>query len=99
MKRKRFMWAIALGCFVLALIGFWVLLTPDNPLTNVFRAPMSDVHQRVITGPYPVREDFQELSSYGVGVVVSLLDPKIPYERVLLDEERRNADHFGMRFL
>src|ERR1051325_1096869 len=94
-KRKR-MWLIAIAAFFLSLGAFWILLTPDNPLTNLFRAQMSDVHQRVVTGPYPVREDFEHLSANGVTVDVSLLDPKIPYERVLLDQERRTAAKYGI---
>jgi hypothetical protein len=97
-KRQR-MWLIAIAAFFLSLGAFWILLTPDNPLTNIFRAQMSDVHERVVTGPYPVREDFEELSANGVSVDVSLLDPKIPYERVLLDQERRNAQRYGIEMI
>lgn len=97
-KRKR-MWLIAMGAFFLSLAAFWILLTPDNPLTTIFRAQMSDMHQRIVTGPYPVREDFKELRDNGVSVDITLLDPKIPYERVLLDQERRNAERYGIRMI
>jgi hypothetical protein len=97
-KRQR-MWLVAIGAFFLSLMAFWILLTPDNPLTALFRAEMSDVHQKVITGPYPVKEDLEELSKHGVRYDVSLLDPKIPYERVLLDQERRNAEKYGIRVI
>jgi hypothetical protein len=97
-RRQQWIWGIAISSFVFALIGFWILLTPANPVTDIFRAPVSDMGKPVITGPYPVREDFEELSQHGVGVDVSLLDPKIPYERVLLDQERMNARRYGMRF-
>jgi hypothetical protein len=97
-KRQK-TWLVAIGAFFLSLAAFWILLTPDNPLTNLFRAEMSDVHQRVVTGPYPVREDFEHLSANGVTVDVSLLDPKIPYERVLLDQERRTAQKYGIEVI
>jgi hypothetical protein len=64
----------------------------------MFRAPISDTNQRVVTGPYPIRSDFRLLQNDGVTAVVSLLDPKIPYERVLLDQESANARKFGMKF-
>src|SRR2546421_176938 len=63
-KRQK-MWLIAIVAFFFSLVAFWILLTPDNPLTNQFRAQMSDMRERVVTGPYPVREDFQELSAHG----------------------------------
>ena len=102
-KRKRSkrqkMWITAIGAFFLSLAAFWILLTPDNPVTTLFRSPMSDVHERVVTGPYPVQDDFEHLSANGITVDVSLLDPKIPYERVLLDQERRNGQRYGIQVI
>jgi tetratricopeptide (TPR) repeat protein len=96
-RRKSYLWAGALSCFVLALLGFWILLTPNNPITRLFEVSISDNDGPVITGPYPVTADFRLLHEHGVTTVVSLLDPRIPYENVLLQKERKHAAKFGMR--
>jgi hypothetical protein len=96
-RRKSYLWVGALTCFALALIGFWVLLTPNNPITRLFEVSIADNDGPVITGPYPVTADFRLLHEHGVTTVVSLLDPRIPYENVLLQKERRHAAKFGMK--
>jgi tetratricopeptide (TPR) repeat protein len=98
-RRKSYLWVGALTCFVLAIVGFWVLLTPNNPITRLFEVSISDSNGPVITGPYPVTADFRLLHEHGVTTVVSLLDPRIPYENVLLQKERRHAAKFGMKLV
>src|SRR4051812_31270084 len=77
------------------LLGTWLLLEPSNPVTSVFRAKMS-AESAVITGPYPTDDDFRELDKRGVTAIVTLLDPTIPYERILLDKEAENAHRHGI---
>jgi hypothetical protein len=77
-------------------VAVWLLLQPGNPVTSVFRAKMSSDALNVITGPYPTREDFRELDKRGVTAIVTLLDPSIPYERLLLDKEAENAHRHGI---
>lgn len=92
--------AVVLAVLVLAIMGagFWVLITPRNSLTNLFRGQISDIDSRVTVGPYPLEEDFKRLRRAEVTTVVSLLDPRLPYERVLLDREQELARKYGMRF-
>jgi tetratricopeptide (TPR) repeat protein len=97
-RRKSYLWVGALACFLFAATGFGIVLTPSNPLTRVFRASISDKNSRIVTGPFPLTSDFRMLRDHGVRTVVSLLDPNIPYERVLLDQEKKNAAKFGMKF-
>src|SRR5947209_9751157 len=98
-RRKSYLWVGALSCFLFAATGFGVILTPSNPLTKAFRVSITDnSRSNVITGPYPTISDFRLLRDHGVRTVVSLLDPSIPYERVLLQQEKRNARKFGMSF-
>ena len=99
MKRTNlFLWV---GIAVWSCLTFfiaWVLVTPDNPLTKLYRAPIEQLNDRVFTGPYPVGDQFSQLHAQGVTADVSLLDPKIPYERVLLHRERKNAERAGLQF-
>lgn len=80
-------------------LAWWILITPSNPLTRLFRGAPSAANARVTIGPYPLPEDFTRLAREGVTTVVSLLDPRLPYERVLLDREREAAARLGMTVL
>ena len=52
---------------------------------------------RFIFGPYPLEEDFRVLKRNGVTSVISLLDPDLPYEAVLLAQERELASRYSMQ--
>lgn len=94
-------WKIGVGLLFIGLflLGVWVLLNPQNPFTGLFRSEISDTGGRVIRGPYPTKEDFQKLRTAEVTTIVSLLDPRLPYEAVLLDRERELAQKYGIKFL
>lgn len=77
----------------------WILVTPDNPFSRLFRSEISDVDAPVIVGPYPSPEDIRLLSRHQVTTIVSLLDAHLPYERVLLDRERQAAARYNIRVL
>ena len=89
----------SLGFILISILGFWVLITPDNPFTRSFQAKISDTDASVIVGPYPGEEDFQILKSHNVTTIVSLLDPRLPHERVLLDRERLLGEKYGISVL
>lgn len=95
-NRKVF---ILLGLVVVigAAAAWWVLITPDNPLTSLFRRQISDVDARIVIGPYPAERDFRLLKQNNVGLVVSLLDPAIPYEATLLEREKALAAQYQIR--
>ncbi len=82
---------IALGCYL--------LLVPDNPMMRLFRGEISDIDANVIIGPYPTEKDFLRLKSAKVGTIISLLDPALPYERILLDQEKQLAKKYTMKFM
>jgi tetratricopeptide (TPR) repeat protein len=80
-------------------VAWWALVTPDNLVTRFFRREITNVDARVVIGPYPGESDFRLLKQNGVGLVVSLLDPAIPYEATLLEREKAEAHAFGIRLL
>lgn len=93
MKIKLLFWAILIGA-----LGYFVLITPDNPLMRVMRGEISDLDSNVIIGPYPVQSDFEKLKNNGVLKIISLLDPSVPYEKSLLDQEQAIAKDLKMEF-
>jgi tetratricopeptide (TPR) repeat protein len=85
---------------VLAVAGvavcFWILVSPGNPLTRLFRRPIETSGASIVIGPYPLEEDFPSLEAGGVKTIVTLLNPELPYEGVLLERERRLAERYGI---
>jgi len=92
---------LALGALgVAGAVGGWlILINPANPLTLLFRAQLTETDSKVVMGPYPLEEDFSVLMRNGVTTVVSLLDPRIPYEAVLLERERELAGRYSLKLL
>lgn len=91
-----------LSLFVLALLplcAYFVLITPGNPFTSLFRAKISDTDAKVIVGPYPLEQDFKLLAQNGVTTDISLLNPALPYEKTLLEREQELAQKYGLKLL
>ncbi len=89
---------VLIGILAMGGLGFWILITPSNLLIRSFRTAFSSPEARVITGPYPTEEDLATLKLHGVTTVVSLLDPQLPYEGVLLAREQDTVKARGMAF-
>jgi len=91
--------ALVIFCF-LAILGFLVIVTPQNALVQFFRTTITDTADaRVITGPYPLEKDFRILQAAGVRRVISLLNPELYYEQVLLEKEQKLAKEYGMELV
>jgi tetratricopeptide (TPR) repeat protein len=94
MKIKLLIWAV-----IACLLGYFVLITPDNPIMRALRGEISDVDSNIIIGPYPVQSDFEKLRENGVTKIISLLDPAVPYEKSLLDQELIVAKQLQMELV
>ena len=79
--------------------AYWMLITPSNPLTRLFQREISDIDARIVIGPYPSEHDLDLLKSHGVTLIVSLLNPAIPYEASLLETEQVLARQKGLQLL
>jgi tetratricopeptide (TPR) repeat protein len=87
-------------CALLGAFGIWVLLHPASIWVQPWRAERTaSVADDVLLGPYPVEADFIALKQRGVTTIVSLLEPNVPYEKVLLAQERERAVRYGMTVL
>lgn len=94
-RTRWFRLLIVLGLAVGA-TGLWVLLHPGSFWLQPWRAQQQEVSSRFIFGPYPLADDFPALQKKGVRTIISLLDPSLPYEKVLLDQETALAAQHGM---
>ncbi|MEW5984963.1 MAG: tetratricopeptide repeat protein [Acidobacteriota bacterium] len=93
---RKSLFLMLLAVVITGASAWWVLVTPDNPLTNLFRREISDVNARIIIGPYPADRDFRLLKAHDVGLIVTLLDPRLPYEATLLQREKALAERHGI---
>lgn len=76
--------------------GVWVLLHPASFVVQPWRAQQSVTSARFVFGPYPVQADMERLKDEGVTTIISLLNPQVPYEAVLLKEEQERAAKLGI---
>lgn len=81
------------------IFGYKILTTPDNPLIKMLRPPISSVDAKVIMGPYPLEKDLRLLQSHNVKTLISLLNPQLPYEKQLLEQEQVLAKKYGFTLL
>ncbi len=94
----RKLWRLVIIAVPVVLGGFTLLITPGNPLLRLFRRPLATFPgNHVIVGSYPNEEDFHTLKGHDVQLIVSLLDPLLPYERVLLAREEEMASKYHIR--
>lgn len=98
LTRKTILLSI-LGMVIFGILGFTVLITPDNPLTKFFSAEIAISDAKVVIGPYPNERDFRILEKNKITTIISLLDPRLPYELVLLKREREVAKKYNIEVL
>ena len=92
---------VLLPLFLLLLVasgiaGYFILLSPGGFLMRWAQAAMPEQITMISFGPYPEEKDFEMLKRERVKYIVSLLDPRLPYEKQLVEREKVRADRFHM---
>jgi len=98
LKRPRVLVPTLAGLFLLgASTSYYLLRHPESAFMRLFRADAPNRFGMVTIGPYPqTEEDYQRLKAGGVKYLVTLLDPRIPYEKPMLEREFEMAGRFGL---
>lgn len=97
LKRPRvFIPAVLALLLVTGAVGYVILLNPRGFLIRWAQAAMPEQITMITTGPYPEDAEFQQLKKSGVKYIVSLLDPRLPYEKELIDREMPLAEKYGL---
>lgn len=86
--------AILLGLGVAC--SYLILVSPDSIFVRWAMADRPDQITMITMGPYPEEADFQRLKKGRVQYIISALDPRLPYEKTLIEREKVLADKYGM---
>ena len=78
--------------------GYWILLSPGSLWVRWARAAFPSHITRITFGPYPSAKELRRFSDKGGKYVVSLLDPRLPYEKKLIEREMAEAARDGVIF-
>jgi tetratricopeptide (TPR) repeat protein len=96
-RRPRvFLPAILLFVALMGGISYGILLNPNSIFVRWAQAALPHQITMISFGPYPEERDFGYLKRERVKYIVSLLDPRLPYEKELITREQARAAKFGM---
>ncbi|HKH11374.1 MAG TPA: hypothetical protein VKA73_09540 [Rubrobacter sp.] len=89
---------VAVASVAAAGVVFFVMLDDDlMAAAGQLGQQSAQEDQRLLFGSYPDAERLAELEDEGYDGVISLLSPKVPFERVLLEQEEDNGEDAGIR--
>lgn len=96
-KKNRWFWTWALVAFSVLLCVSAVYYFM-NTGTGVIQSSQGQIveGERFTFGPYPEKEDLELLHEKGYDGVITLLNPTLPIEKPLLDQEKSNAEKAGL---
>jgi tetratricopeptide (TPR) repeat protein len=78
--------------------GYQVLLNPGSFWVRWAQAAFPADITMISFGPYPSAQDLRRFKNEGGRYVVSLLDPRLPYEKGLIEREATMARKEGLTF-
>jgi len=78
--------------------GYWILLSPGSFWVRWARAAFPSRITMITFGPYPSAKELRGFSEKGGKYDVSLLDPRLPYEKKLIEREKAEAARDGLIF-
>ncbi len=98
---------IVRGIFVLVFLGYLLsmgsvyfsYIEPYIFPLKLIQGEARHVTENVIAGPYPHEKDIERLYKVsGVKVIISLLNPSLPFEKSLLEKEKEITEKYGLEF-
>ena len=78
-------------------IVFYEFLHGQSLMVAGRTAKIEQVSERLSFGPYPDKNALKLLKEQGYDGVISLLHPAIPFEEVLLEQEKKNGAELGLK--
>ncbi len=78
--------------------AYLVLISPGSVFVRWAEAAFPQRVTKITFGPYPQEKQLRRFKREGGKYVVSLLDPRLPYEKELLAREQKEANQLGLVF-
>lgn len=76
--------------------GYCILLNPGSIWVRWAQAEFPSRVTMITFGPYPSAKELKSFSEKGGKYDVSLLDPRLPYEKELIEREKAEASSDGL---
>lgn len=76
--------------------AYLILLNPGSIFIRWAQTALPERITMITIGPFPEEDDFKVLKKNGIKYIVTLLDPRLPYEKALIDREQPLAAKYGM---
>ena len=98
LRRRKLLAATGISCVcaAAACVTFFFLLDTDAMLLTGRLGQETTENERVTFGSYPDAPRMEELKEQGYDGIITLLNPAIPFENVLLEEEQQNGEDVGI---
>ena len=77
-------------------LGYRILLSPGSIWVRWAQAAFPSRVTMITFGPYPSARELRDFRNKGGKYVVSLLDPRLPYEKELIEREESEARQYGL---
>lgn len=81
-----------------ACAAYLILINPGSIFVSWAEAAFPSRVTMITFGPYPSKKDLARFKRQGGKYVVSLLDPRLPYEKELLSREMKESKQLGLIF-
>lgn len=78
--------------------GIYNIVEPEKYPIKFFRGEVVKVSDAILVGPYPTEKEIRRLKNLGVKEFISLLDPSMPFEASLIEQEKRAVEKQGLAF-
>ena len=78
--------------------GIYNIFQPQHYPVKFFRGEVVKVTDQILVGPYPTEKEFIFLKKQGITEIISLLDPKMPFESSLIEQEKELAVKQNLTF-
>lgn len=98
LKEKRIKYAkyFIIVLFILDASAFYLLVSTENSVLSRLQGIVQEDETQFAYGPYPSTAKMRQLKDNGYTGVITLLSPAIPFEKVLLDQEKGRGEEIGL---
>ncbi len=93
------LWLAHGALVILCAVVFNMFLKASTSLVSRFRGQQVSVTDRFVFGPFPDRVRTEDLKREGFTGIITLLSPLVPFEAVLLEQEREDARAAGLKLI